>query len=229
MPDGYDWLGRASWPTETHMRWVILTGAATVTGQETDAFRLPDELESRLIDVTISINPAPSGVYEMPPSRYHDILHEPDLQAEGTCRWTSPHDNIIASAWATETDETVRWLDSIAVEAGAPGDTEPLLVIKQQQLFTGPITPQTKKRKIVFSVGACIALRQLIAKTVTMPKCSYFDGVFDPETVKTGNKPIATEVVKRSMVVEGAYGPLTPSDIVTDLLERGELLHRLKD
>ena len=226
MPDGYDWLGRASWPTETHRRWVILTGAATVTGQETDAFRLPDELESRLIDVTISINPAPSGVYEMPPSRYHDILHEPDLQAEGTCRWTSPHDNIIASAWATETDETVRWLDSIAVEAGARGDTEPLLVIKQQQLITSPITPKAKKRRTVFSVGACVALRQVITTTVTMPKCRYFDGVFDPETVEPGNKPIATEVVKRSMVVEGAYGPLAPN---TDLLERGELLDRLKD
>ena len=229
MPDGYDLLGRARWLTETHKRWVILTGAATVKGQETDAFRLPDELESRLIDVTISESPPPSGVLEMPPWRYHDILYEPDLQAEGTCRWTSTHDHIIASAWETETNETVRWLDSIAVEAGAPGDTEPLLVIKQQQLFTGPITPQTKKRKIVFSVGACIALRQLITTTVTMPKCSYFDGVFDPETVKTGNKPIATEVVKRSMVVEGAYGPLTPSDIVTDLLERGKLLRRLKD
>ena len=229
MPDGYDWLGRARWPTETHMRWVILSGAGTYKGQETDAFRLPDKLESRLIDVTISINPAPSGVLEMPPGRYHDILYNPDLQAEGTCRWTSPHDNIIASAWTTETDETVRWLDSIAVEAGAPGDTELLLVIKQQKLFTTPITPKTKKRRTEFSVGACIALRQKITTTVTMPSCRDFDGVFDPETVKTGNKPIATEVVKRSMVVEGAYGPLAPSDIDTDLLERGELLDRLKD
>ena len=142
MPDGYDWLGRASWPTETHRRWVILTGAATVKGQETDAFRLPDELESRLIDVTISINPAPSGVYEMPPSRYHDILHEPDLQAEGTCRWTSPHDNIIASAWATETDETVRWLDSIAVEAGSPGPARSQFLVSPSN---PPVPPPAQK------------------------------------------------------------------------------------
>ena len=213
MPNGYSWLAKSEFVTHRYDHWVVQTGSATEDGDEMKAFREPDAIESRLIDV-MTMKPQQSSalVSELPSHTYKEVLF--GAEKEGTCRSKAPEDrkaptrHVIASAWETAEDGTVRFLDGIAVECGVEHSSSVLIVLKTTRLCEkepeGPKRP-AEKTKMIYEVQVRLALRQVIDTTVTMPKCRAWNGSYPAHTLSAGNKALVEEVVQRSLVEGDAY------------------------
>ena len=209
MPNGYSWLAVSQFVKHKYDHWVVQTGLATEDGDESRAFREPDETESRLIDVMTTKESRDSSgfVPKYPSGAYHSILF--GAAGEGTCRWTEPVNRVIASAWNTEENGIVRFLDGIPVECGVERTSSVLIVLKTTRLYQ--MQPHQHKRKAartmkIFEVQLKLALRQVIDTTVTMPKCRAWTGQYSERTLFSGDdEALVREVIQRSLVEGNAY------------------------
>ena len=241
MPNGYDWLVESHETTHRWNRWQITTGNPSPGLESTsagcqpaadvniigDAYRDPDELESRLLDVVLT-PPRPLDVVLTPPAsqlvptfqcdEYDKKMYFEHLD-EGTCRWAAPVDLVVASAWETTEDGEVRWVDAVPALAGVGGarDSSNMIVLKTSWLFA--LAPWKKPKRHLRSSEFAIALRQIVDTVVSVPMLRQWDNVIEEIIWFRGNNAIVENVLQRSLVVNHSYqggvrgGPLLDDTI----------------
>jgi hypothetical protein len=218
-------------------------------GHEDEAFREPDDVESRLIAVATSQQTSSSHwIAEVPVEAYQDIKYA-DLDTEKTFRWNRTdgtdqplttrrqreQEGVIASTFATGPHGELRWMDALPAAAGVERDSSALLLLRTT-MMTAPMAQGRGRgaRRTIYAVEAVLALRQEVDTTVSMPRCRAWDGVFLEESLAAGNTELVSEVVQRSLVSGGSYRPPAQAeqqersyDIWSSLLNGDDFLNAL--
>lgn len=249
MPNGYDWLARSHETEHSFARWVIQTGkpspglASTCAGFQPaadvnmigDAYRVPDELESRLIDVVL-----------MPPTQFSKFV--PTFQCDeykkkmyvedkaGTCRWAAPVDHVVASAWEITVDHELRWVDAVPALAGVGGgrDSSNLIVLKTSWLYELHGRKKPVKRGLR-SLEFAIALRQIVDTVVSVPMLRPWNNEIEELIWVHGNSAIAQNLLQRSLVANHSYcggvqgGPMLDTTIWFEARDLEEFHQELRD
>ena len=234
MPNGYSWLDVATWTTHSYDHWVILSGLPTLRGSESEAFREPDDVESRLIDVATSrprhLDPTSANwIPCLPADMFNELKYSQEHPGEATNTWDhSPSsgvsvDRSAASCVVASTVSQdvagggVRWIDAVPALVGVEDRSSVLLVLITSLLSVacapessgtvggdGRLTPRASRRS-VYHIQVSLALRQVVDTTVTMPACRTWDGAFSEESLADGRSEIVREAVQRSLVSVDSY------------------------
>ena len=246
MPNGYDWLETAQWSRHTYDRWVIQTGCETREGAETDTFREPDAVESRLIDVALSKPMSGGYVLEMPALYYKTMKFTGGVpQDEGTVRWiydakqevstttrpgtlsSKPYCRlhleqwVVASTWFVA-GETLEWKDALFVSTGCEGEESLMMVLKSSEL-----ADLRSARRTLYNISALMAVRIEESTVWTMPKFRKWDGTIQLAHNEPDDDKLVKEVIQRSLVARHGYRQQVPPEECTQDTEIDvRLLHQ---
>ena len=227
------------------------TGHATTEGAEADAFREPDDLESRLISVATTLPQLGGGlVTDLPINQYNTVkFATTPIASEGTIRWTpeisrssfhpiggipqpandwalnlptdGPTTQITASAWTTRDDTSIRWVDAILVEASVDPHESSLIIV----LKTSSLCTDHRSHgttRFAYQVRAVMAMRLEEEIMCTIPACRAWDGTFDRQHQEPHD--LVMEVLQQSLVAKHAYNPTPTDDSRRDMAIHVELL-----